>query len=250
MQTSKYSRNVLPSGELVGQLDPREFEESEPDTHWLAVAPRTKLTGVYSPGFQRPWDDSGKTYDWRSPPESDDNTGCVRPEMIIGRFKPMLLREYDYDAFMVGYVLINLRTGLPWKDANGEYRQPRINKEGLQWVRSQGFEVYAMTLFADIDNPGHCEWTPELRTANDHRVSNCPMTRSCARYYTKRGYRLAQPVVDMIPVDRIEQILHMWLTKLEGWGIVADERCGDWTHFMRAPNVIRDFKRSKSELFL
>lgn len=192
----------------------------------VAVAPHRNLPGVWPPGYD------GKTYDWRHPPRSPENTRSIVSGYHIADLTVALRHVYKTDAHFVAYVV------------DGMKKQPRLTKGGLQWFVEQTGSVPSVSVFfADIDNPDHSEWTKELREKEELQWSTCECLKTAAVYYTKRGYRIVQPLVRSIPVTESEVYARRWLLQLKESGIDIDENCRDWTRHYRAPNVVRDGAR-------
>ena len=133
-----------------------------------------------------------------------------------------LTRVYPTDAHAVTYVI----PGAKW--------QPRINKPGL--ATFDGFPVTGV-FFADLDNPSHGDWTPELYDEALERYESLEILQTAGIYHTKRGARIVQPLVQPIPVEQVEPYLARWLQQLQQAGLDPDDRCKDWTRLFRMPNV-------------
>ena len=206
----------------------------------IAVAPNRHAFGV-----------DGPSDDWRSEPGSDRNCRSIERD---GRIKQVGIRspyvvtdltraleaEYRTDAHFVPYVLRDPR-GTP------ALVQPRLNKQGLAFVRSLGWSVTIEVLVADIDNPGHVPWTDELREIAREIDRRVP---SVGIYYSAHGRRytglLSRPVV-VDEYETAERIQAAWLRSLIALGVHPDEGCQDWTRHYRLPHVRRDgaFKRAE-----
>lgn len=202
----------------------------------VAVTPWKMVAGVDAPGFR------DLTYDWRAPPGDAANTKGVKEHFTVSHIDNALRDTNATDAHFVCYVL--------HEGGQPATRQPRINKAGLSWIREQGFEVGASVLVADCDNPGHGEWTPELRGAFDKLRASCAAFASAGIYLTAHGYRVVQPMNRALPVERFEVVVRAWLMSLEAAGVAVDHAAADWTRMFRSPNVRRDGKPYKSEMWL
>jgi hypothetical protein len=200
----------------------------------VAVAPNRHGYGVESTAD-----------DWRAPPGDDRNGRVCRPG-VVGvetRYEVMdltnaLAREYATDAHLVAYVL---------RDPRGasSLRQPRINKNGLGFVRSLGYSVTIEVLFADVDNPAHTAWTPELlelARAQDAKLATAGV------YYTAHGRRVVQPLTRPVFVEDAEGVLAAWLRQLQALGMHVDEGCQDWTRHFRLPHVRRNGRFARAEI--
>ncbi|AUX28123.1 MULTISPECIES: hypothetical protein [Sorangium] len=183
--------------------------------------------------------------DWRAPRGSAANcrehrNGSVGVEaayrvMDLGN---ALVETYNTDAHLVPYVL---------RDEHGAplVRQPRVNKAGLDFVRRLGFTLALEALLADVDNPGHCEWTPELlalAAEQDERLETAGV------YYTAHGRRIVQPLARPVPIDQAEGVLAAWLGQLERLGLHPDPACRDWTRHFRLPHVRRGKRDYRSPI--
>lgn len=195
----------------------------------VAVAPNRHAYGVESDAD-----------DWRAPAGSSANcreivrkghvvqVGIQTPYLVVdlGNALEQVSRT---DAHLVAYVL---------RDEHGSTlpKQPRVNKTGLPSVRRRGFELWLDVLFADVDNPAHCDWTPELlalATEQDARLDTAGV------YYTAHGRRIVQPLTRPVPIDQAEGVLAAWLGQLEALGMHPDPACCDWTRHFRLPHVRR-----------
>lgn len=196
----------------------------------IAVAPNRHAYGV----------EEGD--DWRVPPGRPGNDRAIerdgrirqtgiRSEYVVSHLSNALAETYKTDAHLVAYVL---------RDANGQplAAQPRINKSngGLDFVESLGFSIEIDCLFADLDNPGHVEWTDELLV---HARAQDAQLLTAGVYYTAHGRRVVQPLTRPVRVPEAEGVLAAWLGELQRLGMHVDEGCQDWTRHFRLPHVKR-----------
>jgi hypothetical protein len=137
-----------------------------------------------------------------------------------------LATSWSTDAHCVTYV------GAPV----GEW-QPRINKDGLVLYPDP---VTCNVLLADVDNPGHGDWTDELLASAELDRLDKPVLATTGWYLTKHGYRLVQPLAAPIPVTAVEDVLRRWLADLAAAGVDVDPGCRDWTRHFRMPHVVRE----------
>jgi hypothetical protein len=166
------------------------------------VSPRV---AVASTKFEKAW------------PASD------RSEYEILDLETALARVYTTDAHLVTCVVQTIAT-----------HQPRLRKAS---VGDYPLPVTTNVLFADVDNPSHAEWTPELLSALDG------VLQTEGLYLTKRGYRLVQPLVEPVPTRDVEPVLVAWLESLRARiGPGVDMSCRDWTRHFRLPHVRREGK--------
>lgn len=214
----------------------------------VAVARWKLVAGVEAPGFR------DGTYDWREPPGSPANLGAkpkrdggerrgITAALEVQDLGNALTTRWNEDAHMVCYVV---RDGL----RRPLTRQPRVNKGGAAWVREQGFELAAEVFVADVDNPQHGPWTPELRAKFDDARLRHRMLSTAGIYVTAHGWRIVQPLVRAMPVEAFESALRAWLIELCASGIETDLGCADWTRLFRLPLVRRDGRPQNGELFL
>ncbi len=202
----------------------------------LVVVARSKLVaGVDAPGFR------GLTYDWRAPAADPANTRGITDALEVHDLGNALDQAWREDAHFVTYVV--RQGGAPL------LRQPRVNKGGVAWLREQGYELGAEVLVADVDNPNHAPWTPELRDSLE-RTRALPVLATAGIYTTAHGYRVLQPLARAMPVEAFENAVRAWLLELEAAGIPVDWACADWTRMFRLPRVRRDGRAQKGELLL
>ena len=223
----------------------------------LGVAPIKKYRGVKAPGARlgqfgapgmKPF--SPATYDWRAPRRSPDNTASIEAVYALIQHDDLLASTYDTDAHFVAYTLRLRGSALT--------HFPRVTKEGLEWVRSLGYEVSVETLVADVDHylpgspkPIRAPWPSEaVAVASAHRVHQ--LLRTCAVYITARGLRVIQPLTSSVGPEQAEICVRLFLSRLEEafssagllnetarTGLVPDRECDDWTRCFRAPHVRR-----------
>lgn len=137
-----------------------------------------------------------------------------------------LSTAWPSDAHCVVYV------GAPVGDV-----QPRLNKDGLALYP---LPVTCNVLLADVDNPGHGDWTETLLAAAELDRLELPVLATTGWYMTAHGYRLIQPLTTPIPVTAIEDVLRRWLANLAAAGVDVDPGCRDWTRHFRLPHVVRE----------
>lgn len=137
-----------------------------------------------------------------------------------------LKATFTTDAHLVGYV------------EEGADRQVRYLKRDLEDSHCQ-----THVLFADVDLPGHEEWTHAHRETFDALWRRpTPTVATCGVYFTKHGYRLVQPLLFPIASSDVEPYLYAWLRALESEGVSVDYACRDATRHFRLPNVRRKDK--------
>ena len=171
------------------------------------------------------------TSDWREPRGSEGNRHDVRAEAHTTLAEAAGGRTWRTGALVSGYVVC--RQGVPLSAT------PRVSKESLPWLRSQGLDALQTCLIADIDTPGHLPWTAETRAAFDALWASAPSLQTCGLYLSPRGYRLLQPLATWLPVDEAEPRLLAWLHALVADGVWASVlECKDWGHLMRVARCI------------
>lgn len=197
----------------------------------LAVMPRMATRGVYAPGFVL---DDGKkhTFDWRQPPGSAANTAHIRDSQLVWPIEQALRYVWPQEQMCVGYLVA---------DANGQWleRQPRVNKDGLPWLRAQGYTVWQTVVLIDIDNPNHGEWTQELLEKFWELLARVPLLRRAGIYMTLHGWRIVLPLDRPVPIEQAEAVLRGILHELEMHGVGVDWQCSDWGHIMRMPKTVK-----------
>jgi len=216
--------------------------------HLIAVA-RTK--------YMRAVD--GPENDWR-PPEGTHLFEGRRNVQAFACFEvvPLLTAlndTYSTDEHLVAYVMHRDGQRVPF--------QPRVAKDGLEYVRSQGFELFANVVVLDVDNDvpadsekeRHAPWTPELVTEAEARYARwrADGTLTWGIYHTSKGARFVQPLDRWIPIHQFEYQMRAFYERVmalhrEGERWRPDERCKDWTRHFRLPNVVRDGKDYRSPL--
>ncbi len=195
----------------------------------VSVAPNLYVPAVHQPGHE------GKTYDWRHPAKSAENTRGVTACVEVLELVDALNRTYRTDALLFTYVL------------PGYSRQPRVAKDSVGWLASEVSTVPVTTaFFADVDNPGHADWTDEYRAEFERLWLTAPSLQTAGVYHSRRGWRVVQPLERPIPVTESEAYLHRWMRQLDAEGIRLDHACKDWTRYFRMPHVLRDGKPYRS----
>ena len=166
------------------------------------------------------------TSDWREPRGSEGNRHGVRAETHTTIAEAAGGRTWRTGALVSGYVVTRDGIALP--------ASPRVAKDALPWLRSQGLDVHMSCLIADVDTPGHLPWTTETRAAFDALWTSAPSLATCGLYLSPKGYRLLQPLATWLPVDEAEPRLLAWLHQLVADGAWASAlECHDWGHLMR-----------------
>lgn len=189
----------------------------------LAVGPSARPFGVDAPGY------CGHTYDWREPRGSAANTKGIEALFRVMDVTAALREHHVTDAHFVTYI-VRGPDGAPLG------RQPRVNKGGIAWLREQGYSVETHAFAADLDTPGHVDWTPEYMGETLEQLRRAPSLDTCGLYFSARGWRVVQPLETPIPSDAAEAPLRRWLLRLTREGLSPDMKCKDWTRFFRVPH--------------
>lgn len=194
----------------------------------ISVTDRKMVSGVEAPGTMKGDPPRAHTYDWRT--TGPGNTRGVRAYFGVCDLHDALSATYGTDAHLVTYVLT--------RDGEPVDPHPRINKSALSWLDGEGFEVSAGVLMADVDNPGHAAWTPDMLSGFRSRWLTDPAP-GAGVYLTAHGYRLVQPLDEPVSVAIVERYIAAWHAELRSAGIEPDSHCRDWTRLYRLPNVLR-----------
>ena len=194
----------------------------------LTVLPHPRVRGVAAPGYR------DQTHDWRAPKGSPENTARVDACGTLTSLDEAMHGQYLTDAHAVSYTL--------WHTGVQLDRTPRINKTGLPWLESQGYELRVEVLFADVDNDGHAAWNRELLDAYQTLWSSSKTQglQHCGRYLTNHGYRVVWLCDKTCPVKDAEGLIRCCWSHLAEAGIKADPACKDWTRLYRLPRVQRN----------
>lgn len=146
----------------------------------------------------------------------------------------MLQRTFHADAHFVDYIFHD-GGDRPFS------KQPRCNKDGLEWVKENMATLWFQTLTFDVDNVNHKKWESDAE-AKDFVAWCAEKVPTSMIYATSSGCRIMQPLSERVSVDNAESALSWWFHELETLGISADPKCLDWTRNFRAANVKRDGK--------
>lgn len=202
----------------------------------VAVTSDIYVRAVHRPGYK------SRTYDWRvpaipkhaAPPE---NTARIEPACTVLPIGDALVRQWKTDAHMFAY------------HVPGCVNHPRLAKDVFDaslehpqgWWSTTGLPIPQVDLFcADVDNPDHAAWTPELIADFERLFATSPSLATAGVYFTRRGWRILQPLAAPLPITVSERYHHRWLYQLEREGVVVDWAAKDWTRYWRLPNVVRD----------
>lgn len=206
----------------------------------VAVASTVRSDGVGSPGVgsdscARVRCGGVHTYDWRAKPGSPENRHRITADYEVMSLDEALARNFTTDAMMVPYVIYEGDTPLA--------RQPRLNKSSVEWVKSMGYRIRTASLWADLDNPGHGPWTPDLWTAFEEKWAAAKSLQTCGAYFGGGGARAFQPLIDLLDVEQTERSLAAWIRALELDGLRPDRACKAWNQNFRLPGARRNGQR-------
>ena len=206
----------------------------------LYVAADSRASGVGQPGVPGKKCIDRKcvvhTTDWRAPRGHADNTHGVVAAYAPTTLEELRDRHYRTEAHYVAYEVFDVASGA----AIG--RQPRVRKDGMPWLRSQGLDVRLNALTADVDTPSHVPWTEALlEDFNAMWAARPGPLATCGLYLSPKGYRLIQPLATALRAEEGERALKAWIERLVGVGVWASAReVRDWTRHMRTPHHLRN----------
>lgn len=194
----------------------------------IACAPHKRIRGV-----------EAEESDWRIPRGEAGNGRGVRAELGVMHVTTAFAQHFHTDAHFVLYTVRQNGVSLT--------KQPRVNKDGLEWMRAEGFEVVVEGFAADVDNPEHRPWKDpsEARAAVIAAKGKVP---TAIVYATAKGLRIVQPTRRRLLPEDAEGAIAAWLRLLEYTGFVVDRACLDWTRLYRLPRVRREDNLASSDL--
>lgn len=197
----------------------------------VSLVPQVRFSTVHAPGIPAGSCAERRcnvhTSDWREMPGSPGNLHGVTA-LPVASLREVLSSHYPTPALMMGVVLV--RDGVVLSHC------PRIAKDALPWLRSQGLDLVTTCLIADVDTPDHQIWTPALRDEFEEFWGRASAVQTCGVYDSPKGYRLLQPLAVPIPADEAEERLWGWLNLLVEQGAWPKAlECKDWGHLMRVP---------------
>lgn len=200
------------------------------------LSPRNEISGVHAPGVitskcKREKCVGPHTSDWRAEPGSLLNHHKILPQLTRTTLNQALYTFHPTEVHIAAYAVLD-RDGVPLE------RQPRVCKDAIPWLRSQGFEIVLTAYQGDWDTPGHVPWTPELLEQFHSLWSfgNGPLA-TCGVYLSPKGARLIQPLTRWVPIEEGEGGLRVWLAQLADAGVDRSIlQVKDWTRLMRAPH--------------
>ncbi len=215
-------------------------------TH-VYVAEHAREEGVHAPGVAATGCIKRKckthSSDWRARPGSPENLHRAGAFHVRTSIADMAVHRYNTEAHYVGYEMS--LDGVPL------VRQPRLCKDALTWVRSEGYDVRLVVLSADVDTPpsspgakGHVPWTPAQRAEfDDLWARGAGPLATCGLYLSPKGYRLVQPLLVPLEVLAGERALRLWIERLVEAGVWENVRqVKDWARHFRTPFHRREGK--------
>lgn len=205
----------------------------------VAVLGGNRATAVHAPGVAlsscATRGCTEHTSDWRARPGTPANTHGVSALMQVVPLMTMLSAQYPVEAHFAAYLLS--RDGVVLE------RQPRIAKDALPWLRSEGFEVRSQLFVADVDTPEHQPWTEvQLEELQSVWNSGASMLDTCGFYLSPRGLRMLQPTAELLDVEEHEARQRTWLRALASLHplFARAAEVHDWTRLSRVPHYHRD----------
>lgn len=212
----------------------------------VAVLGGNRATAVHAPGVALSSCAARKctehTSDWRARAGTPLNTHGVAALMALTPLMALFSTQYPVEAHFAAYVLSRGGVALA--------RQPRIAKDALPWLRSQGFEVRAQLFVADVDTPEHQPWT-EAQLDELQRIWNSgafSILDTCGFYLSPRGLRVLQPTGEPLDVEEHEARQRAWLRALASIHplFARAAEVHDWTRLSRVPHYHRDLELVRS----
>jgi hypothetical protein len=203
-------------------------EAVEDPCHYVRSGVRPIL-GVVADKYEEGLDPRDR---WVWPGLARSPLGCTSAYMATDLDQAMRT-AYRTDAHFVAYVL---------QDEEGRVlaHHPRLTIDGRGLVERAGFNIKMTVRVADIDNPGHQKWTPELLSEAVKKLSH-PMFAGCIVYTTSAGLRIIEAGDRWLSIEEHQHVLPAWLARIQReTGLVPDAACKDWTRHFRLPRVVRD----------
>ncbi len=201
----------------------------------VAVTPDRELAGVYKPGHRR--SDGATSFDWREPPGTAENQGNVVCNYDLVQLRAALARFWPKDHHLVTYQLLG-------PEMDGRV-QPRVNKNALEWLGKQGYQVVHPVLFIDIDLPKDPatnkkrKWDQELQEEWAENIRTKASLAGLGGYYTPGGLRFFAALKTPLAPAQFERAVQWALRDLIADGLDPDLSCSDWTRHFRLPSVMR-----------
>lgn len=155
--------------------------------------------------------------------------------------------EYDFDAHCVAYFV------------PGTHKAPRV-KMGAErvagvvkaWMivdidthdQPEFVNQVAAELSKEKDDRKKIPWTLEKQQITLSKLATLPEFHHCGWYFTKHGMRLVWPLAETQDVLTSASWARQFLLYIEETTTVkCDDKCVDWTHIFRMPDVLRDGER-------
>lgn len=205
----------------------------------VAVIAARRIVGVHAPGYVRANPDYKHltTYDWRAPRGSADNLSRVEASMQVLPLEEAFDRAWPTAALCATYLVYG-------PDGQRLARQPRVAKDGLQWLRDQGYAVRSQIQCVDIDNPKldparKRPWDGELLDDFTATVKSAKSMVGAGLYFTPHGSRVWRVLRLELEPEATEDATTSWMLELGADGLHPDWKTRDWTRLFFLPSVTR-----------
>lgn len=166
----------------------------------------------------------------------------------------MLQRVFDFDAFAVGYCVL---------DPDGEPMEslPRLtnrkSKKAISDIREEGGNVYMSTVFIDLDRQPHDPWPlNKMEEVQGYVEDLAVMLPEAAIYATKRGLRVVFKLRRFVAIENYRKIAKAAMRYVEnavkrvGVPVTIDATAEEWDRLARLPFVRRDGRITGEYTFL
>ena len=182
-------------------------------------------------------------------PHINPKTGLEYEPALVKPFdtmKDVMDTQFDTDAHFCCYCVL------------GEDSWPRVNKAALASIRKGGSDVVQKYIVMDWDTPkaeGSKDKVPldsELFEVFANMITghtDSIVSHWSQAYTTRNGGRIIYTLDVPVPADECEGYINSLLIQWKDLGVEMDRACKDWTRLFRAPQVIRDGKKSNEDTF-
>lgn len=211
----------------------------------VAILGGNRATAVHAPGVAlsscATRGCTAHSSDWRARAGTPQNTHGVAALMVLTPLMTLFSTLYPVEAHFAAYILS--------RDGVSLARQPRIAKDALPWLRSQGFEIRSQLFVADVDTPEHQPWTEaQLEQLQSVWNGGASMLDTCGFYLSPRGLRVLQPTAELLDVEEHEARQRAWLRALASIHplFARAAEVHDWTRLSRVPHYHRDLSVVRS----
>lgn len=151
--------------------------------------------------------------------------------------KEALTTEWESDAHLLPYHMVVNGTQSPsW---------PRCNKPVLTQLREAGGDLHFDALCFDYDNPGHADWSPEMRKSFELQIVEAadfglPLAMQWSYlYFTRGGARFVYELDKTISAEQYEGTVRGVVRDFLSYGISIDPLF-EWNRLFRLPKVTRE----------